>query len=70
MSNVFDRRDFLWKMVERDLTAFLKGGPDMELANRGRMLSLRDPSEVQKVQNCWADARRIRSQREQQREGA
>ena len=72
MGTVFDRRDFLWKLVERDLVAYLKGGPDMELVNRGRMLSLRDPSEVSEVRRCWAEARVVRAEnlrRKEEREG-
>jgi hypothetical protein len=66
-------RDFLWKMVERDIAAYLKGGEDMELADWGRMLILRDPAEVEGVRACWAEARRVREEnrkRKEEREGA
>jgi hypothetical protein len=69
-AEIYEHWDFLWKIVERDLVAYLKGGPDMETANVGRMLILRDREEVAEVKRCWAEARKLREESLQQREGA
>jgi hypothetical protein len=58
-AQIFDRRAFLWKLVERDIDAFVNGrGPDKEKGNVGRFLhSLELFDEVPLVRECWADAR-------------
>lgn len=69
--NVFSAFDFLWKLVERDMKAFLKGEHrEMEQANIGRALGFGLASEIPGIREAWADARRLKAEREQHREGA
>ncbi len=63
---VFDPYQFLGKLIERDIAAYLKGGRDLELANIGRALMYGIDPDI--VREAWAEARKVQAERV--REGA
>lgn len=63
-------KDFLWKLVERDIDAFFKGERDMQSANIGRALGFGLPEEIEPIKDCWAEARKLRAERQRHQEGA
>jgi hypothetical protein len=68
--NITTFEDFLWRLVRKDIAAYLRGGPDMELANRGRAVCNDFCDHVQAIRDCWAEARALRAERVREREGA
>jgi hypothetical protein len=68
MAEVFNPHEFLAKLLERDIAAFLKGGFDAEKANIGRALMYGIDPDL--VRDCWAEARQVLAERHKQKEGA
>ncbi|MFB9262835.1 hypothetical protein ACFFWD_06555 [Bradyrhizobium erythrophlei] len=60
-AQIFSSHDFLWKLVERNIAAFLDGRErDMELANIGRAIGFGLLDQIEPIKDCWAEARKMK----------
>ncbi|WP_426410040.1 hypothetical protein [Bradyrhizobium ganzhouense] len=69
-ARIFSSTDFLWKLIERDIDAFLTGRErEMEAANIGRAIGFELFDQIEAIRGAWAEARRVK-EKQQQAEGA
>jgi hypothetical protein len=61
-AQIFDREDFVWKLVERYLAEFFRGGPDLEKACVGRALMYGLQDHIPTIREVWAQARKDRAE--------
>jgi len=68
--NVIEPRDWVWKLVERDVDKYWRGEQrEMCAANVGQAIAWGLYDEVDDIKRCWAEAQQVKARREQ-KEGA
>ena len=71
MGELFNKDDFLWKLVARDLDRFLSGEErEMCAANVGRAIGFGLSSEIGPIKQCWAEAQRVKAEEMKQKADA